>query len=320
MVHYIRIDKKFDIGTLYVIMRNDNSEIKKLIQRNTHYFYTAHTVEYAEDTKTLSDMTAEYEDNLREKIEVAKLRLASTTSGQSIGFSEASAIFKRTIRAVENELKAIEADSFFVGELGDKIEDDFEQQKDESLNHLSMFIGQYTSDLDVSDENYMKKYIHTMINHGYLFEKNNQTFSLLVFLSFYEAYIKRIIGLALLDFAKGNRRFLNAQAKSDDVATYEQAKHILKYVNNTKTPQAKSCYFKDLQKWYKGEISEFIECFMIAPVDEIHKIEYQKATLIDKKMLKLNKCDEVLEPPVTISSPPLIEDFSLLQDSHYILM
>jgi hypothetical protein len=59
---------------------------------------------------------------------------------------------------------------------------------------------------------------------------------------------------------------------------------------------------------------------MIAPVDEIHKDPYQKATLIDKKMLKSDKCDEVLEPPVTISSPPLIEDFSLLKDSHYMLM
>jgi hypothetical protein len=137
-------------------------------------------------------------------------------------------------------------------------------------------------------------------------------------LSFYEAYIKRIIGLALLDFAK--RRFLYVQANSDDVAPYEQAKHILKYVKNMKAPQAKSCYFKDLKKWYKGEISEFIERFMMAPVDEIRRIELQKATLIDKKMLKSDKCDEVLEPLVTISSPPLIEDFSLLKDSHYMLM
>lgn len=152
MAHYIQTDKSFDIRTLWVVMSSNDIEIERLIERNTNRFRIRHTAKYAEDTKTLSDLTAEYEDELRKKIETVKLRLASTANGQSVSLSEASAIFKRTIQAVKNELDSTMVNSFFQGELGAKLEDDFGYQKNESLTHLSMFIEQYNSDLDISDE------------------------------------------------------------------------------------------------------------------------------------------------------------------------
>ncbi len=322
MVAYISVEKSFDIRTLEIIMNGTKEEISKLIERNIERFYSAHLVQYAEDLPTLNKLKKNYCHQLKEKISATETKLASTNNGKQFTSSQASDIFIRTIHAVENELRNLSVDIFPSQELQENISGTFAYQKDEALMHFSMFIDQYISDLKSETNKYLKKYVQTMIQHGYIFSSgdSDDNYSLLIFLSFYEAYAKRIIGLSLLDYAKENRGLLRSELKSSEDADRQLAKDILHYADSVKVPDAKSCYFIELQKWFKGEIEEFIERFMIITVDETYIIPYQKKTLIDKKKLRSGKCTDIIEPPFVIPSPSIIDSFFLLSDSHYTIM
>ena len=316
----IPIDKKFDIRTLKILIRGIDKEIEVLIERNSSRFYDARLIEHAENLEVLNHLTKKYEQQLREKIGITVKRLASTDNGHDLSNVEAADIFLRTIDAVDVALAELDATDFFTGDFQPLIEDELKFQIDESKIHLAMFIKQYSSELKINTDNYLKKYISTMIQHGYIFEKEMQKYSLLVFLSFYEAYVKRITGLALLSFVKSDKKDLLAQMKSSNVEESTQAKEILHFAENMSLPAAKSCYFTELQKWFKGEISEFTKRFLMLQVDEEHRVHLQKNTLVDKKMLRQDKCSSIVEPPVSIANPPLIDEFFLISDSHYMIM
>ncbi len=318
---YVPINKNFDVRTLEILMRGVDIEVKELIKRNVSRFKDAHLTSYAENLDKLNILTREYEQKLKENIEATMKRLASTYDGQNISDAEAAKIFKDTIAAVDSTLGALEPDIFFGENLSSLLEDEFIHQKKDARSHFSMFVDQYENDLDVNTPNYMKKYINVMIGHGYIFEKESQRYSLLVFLSFYEAYVKRIVGLCLLStFDKDHRGALKKLIQSEDSDERKEAENVLEFVEGMKVPLAKSCYFSNFQKWFKGDISEFIERFLISSVDEAHSIPYQKKTLLDKKMLKSKKCSDMVEPPITIPSPTLIDNFFLLRDSRYMIM
>ncbi len=317
---YIPIDKDFDIRTLEILIKGTNKEIEDLIKRNTSRFYDTHLVAHAENLDALNHLIKEYKQQLREKIGITVKRLASTDNGHNLSNVEAADIFLRTIKAVDAALAKVDANDFFTGDLQPLIEDELLFQINESRTHLAMFISQYSSELNTNTDNYLKKYISTMIRHSYIFEKEKQKYSLLVFLSFYEAYVKRVVGLALLAFAKSNKRELVAQMKSGNDDESAQTKEILHFAESMSVPATKSCYFSELQRWFKGEITEFIERFLMIQVDEEHRVHLQKNTLIDKKMLRQDKCSSIVEPPVIISSPPLIDKFFLISDSRYMIM
>lgn len=293
---YVQIDKNFDVRTLEVLIKGIDEEIEVLVKRNVTRFHDEHLVDAAENLDVLKLQTNEYEEQLRQKIDTTMKRLASTDNGLNLTEKEARKIFEKTLNAVEDAIQEIEIEKLFADELQYVLSDEYTCNKNESITHFNMFMKQYHGELNTNTDNYLKKYITTMIKHSFIFDKDGEQYSLLVFLSFYEAYMQRIIGLTVL-----------SSVKSGNIHSEE----IMQYAENITAPLVKSCYFTKMQKWFKGEISEFIERFLMVQVDEKHRIDYQKNTLIDKKMLKQGKCDSVVEPPIIIPTPSLVNQFFL---------
>lgn len=318
---YVKTNRTFDVRTLEILILGTDKDVDDLIKRNVARFKNAIVLSYAEQPDELDVLTREYERELKNKIDAAMKRLATTSdNGQKISCADTATIFKDTISAVYSALIELEPHIFFSERLSTLLEDEFTYQKEESISHFSMFFGQYKGDLEMGSTNHMNKYINIMIRNGYVFEKDGLRYSLLIFLSFYEAYVKRIVGITLLSFAKENKRYLKKLLNSESDNNKEELELVLDFVQHTKIPLVKSCYFTDFQKWFKGDISEFIKRFLMRPVDESHSIPYQKKTLVDKKMLNSEECLSVIEPPIIISSPAIIDSFFLLRDSHYIIM
>jgi len=313
---YISIDTNFDIRTLEVVMYGEKKALKELLERNTMRYRDSHIIEYGENLSELDAIVDTYRSKLASKVASAIKRLKSTENTEKATSLEASYIFINSVNAVKNELENFSLDTVLSDELCDLVADIFETEKNEALIHLSMFIEQYTASLSIEGDNYMKIYVYTMINHGYLFNEDGKRLSLLVFLSFYEAYVNRIVGLTLI------RAVNEYRTKILELETIERVgvSEIIQYAKNVSVPNAKSCYFTEFQKWFKGNISEFIKRFLIFTVDEEHRIPYQKATLVDKKKLRSDACSDVPLPPISIPSPPVIGEFFLISDSHYRIM
>ncbi len=331
-VGYITIEKDFDVRTLLILMLGTQTDIQELINRNNDRFRKANIIKYADEPETLEKITSEYKENLSSKISTVKQRLASLDNGKHLNQQDANKCFMDSIQAVKDSIEEL-----FVkvpNELQEEFDQGFEYHKSESLVHLNMFISHYSDELSTTKGNHMEGYVYTMMQYGYLFEpaQGNNNYSLLVFLSFYEAYAKRIVGLSLLDLSKSRIKVLIEEKTYQRDNTFDEKaiealnstlallKDNLEYLEKTTRPMAKSCYFVELQKRYKGDIREFIKRFLIDEVDEENKIPYQKSTLIDKNMLRSGKCNRIIDPPVNIPTPPLIKEFFQISDSHYMLM
>ena len=313
---YIDVDKDFDLRTLEVLMYGDDEEKQELIERNVRRFSDAHTVQYSEATSELTIMVNTYRSRLQSRIESTRNRLKSTMNAETLSLREATDIFIHTLNAVRTELENFNIKSVLSEELSEIAEDIFEGMRNDSLQHLSMFIKQYTSDLSGDSENYMKKYVYTLIEHGYLFELRDRRLSLLVFLSFYEAYVNRIIGLTLIQAVKDHESEIQVLLSIDELGVEQ----ILNYAETVSVPDAKNCCFTEFQKWFKDDILEFVKRFLIKNVDKAYHIPYQKSSLIDKRMLRSDKCLDTPLPPIIIPSPQTIKGFFLISDSHFMIM
>ncbi len=313
---YIDSSKDFDVRTLVILMNGNDEALQELIERNVERYHRAHTVEYSENLSELESLVAAYHSQLLNKIKMTRDRLQSTMNTEEVSPQEATMVFIDTLKAVERELEHFAIGSVLSSELAEIADETFYIVKNDSLGHLSMFIDQYLSDLSEDSDNYMKKYIFTLIQHGYLFEHGGKQLSLLVFLSFYEAYVNRIVGLTLIQTVKEHKAEIRALLPIDELGVEK----ILQYAGSVSVPDAKSCYFTEFQKWFKGDISEFVKQFLIKNVEEDYRIPYQKTSLIDKKKLRSEKCLDVPPPPISIPSPQPIGEFFLISDSHYKLM
>lgn len=306
--NYIKKGKTPDVRTIQVLTGACPSEIEKVIERNVERFQRSHTVELAEDLPELNRMTEEYHTWLTESLSNLSAHLKTLEENNSLTSSEKEIIVKRTLKEVRKALESYIPD----GEFPKTFLDIFEMQKHESLIHFDAFSDYYFKELGKDDKNYTKGYLHTLLSADYIFSReNSEKYSLLIFLSFYEAYVKRIIGMAFIEYTRNH-------TIEEEWADEKWAEMIRNYAENVKLPDAKSCYFTELQRWFKGDISEIVKRLLILtlPKDEYEDF-YQKRSLVEKKKLRSEGCNGIPQPPIEILSPPLIEQFFLLRDSSY---
>ena len=344
--NYIKKGKSFDVRTIYTLISANKEEIDALRERNVKLFQKEHTVEYSENLEELNILVKEYSQWLKQQVMAVRGRLNSMPKTGNLNSFIKERIIKRTLKAVK---EALEKYSFNDGTPESFIEI-LEIQKRESLNNFNTFMEYYYHEISIDTQNYTKQYLHTMLHTDYLFvvekpktlyafndipryryikeplsyyEKSvyprlhfgddvnyAEAYSLLIFLSFYEAYVKRMVGMAFIEYAKS----YNVEKTWFDG---EWAGEILDYTSKVKLTDAKSCCFTELQRWFRGDISEIIERLILLTLPEEFRVAHQKASLIEKKRLRSGYCNNIPEPPVEISSPPPIEQFLLLRDSTY---
>jgi hypothetical protein len=344
--NYIKKGKPFDVRTIYTLISADTKEIDALLKRNVKIFQRKHTVEYAENLEELNILVREYSQWLKQQVVAVQGRLNSMSKTGNLNSFIKERVIKRTLKAVKESLEKY---SFNDGASEHFIEI-LEIQKRESLNNFDTFMEYYYHEISIDTQNYTKQYLYTMLQTDYLFtvEKPKtlyafndiprygytkeplsyyeesispklhfgdeinyvEAYSLLIFLSFYEAYVKRMVGMAFIEYAK-------IYKIEEEWLDEKWAEEILDYVDNVKLTDAKSCYFAELQRWFKGDISEIIERLLFLTLPENFRGFRQKASLIEKKRLRSGYCNNTPEPPVEIPSPPLIEQFFLLRDSTY---
>jgi len=173
-----------------------------------------------------------------------------------------------------------------------------------------MFRDFYFKSLGGQD-NHTKEYLLAFLSQDYLFDKEGESYSLLIFLSFYEAYVKRMAGMAYIDYVKRKKAL-------EDWPDEAWAEAVLDYAKRVKVPDAKSCYFMELQRWFKGDITEIVERLLLRTLPKEESEDYrQKRSLIEKKKLRSGGCTEIPGPPIDIPNPALTANFFLLEDSIY---
>ncbi len=343
---YIEKGKPLDVRTIFTLITASKEDIDVLVERNVRNFQREHTIKYSSHLKELAVLVKEYTQWLKQQIMTVQNRLHSPSNVSSLNSYIKEGIVKRTLKQVRVSLEKY---TFKEGAPESFIET-LEMQKNEALENFDVFMRYYFNEVSIDTQNYTKLYLYTMLHTDYLFavEKPKtlyafniiprysytkeplsyyeesiyprlhfgdninytEAYSLLIFLSFYEAYIKRMVGMAFIEYARTHKI-------EEEWHDKEEVQEILGYVNNVKLTDAKSCYFTELQHWFKGDISKIIERLLLLTLPEAFRVARQKASLIEKKRLRSEYCSNVPTPPVEILSPPIIEQFVLLRDSTY---